>query len=609
MNLYEIKDPSFLKQLNKKELESLASDIRSFLIEKISKTGGHLASNLGVVELTLGLHYVFDSPKDSIIFDVSHQSYTHKILTGRAKDFDMLRQQKGLSGYASYDESIHDKWESGHAGTSISAMTGYLYAQKRTGHEGHVISVVGDASIMNGTNMEALNFLGQEKDKKGIIILNDNNMSISKNVGAFSIFLGKLRGSKLTSGIRKVMHAVTPNFLWRFFRRIKRAIKAIFQTGNMFEDMGYIYLGPIDGNNVKKVIKTLQMAKKLRKNVVIHMVTQKGKGYTFAEQDKEGSYHGVSAFDKDSGLDLAETSQTISWSQGVANIMEKLAISKDLFVIMPAMLVGARFLDFQAKYPERIIDVGIAEEHAAVMAAAMALNKINVFLPLYSTFSQRAYDQILNDIARPNLKVVIGIDRAGFVGDDGATHQGLYDVSMFLSMPNVTVTMPRNLEEAYGLFKYAYMQEGPFVVRYPRGSIEKTILNDTKPIGVSWEQLTNGFDGYVLSYGPILNTIIDKLKEEDLSFSVINARYIRPIDNVLLDSILKTGKPIVVYEQTHSSGSLYQMVLDYAAQFDYQNPIKSLNVYNKVIQQGSVLDNMIEAGVSMEDLVRLLKSL
>ncbi len=607
--LTDIKDPSFLKSLKIKELELLAEDIRSFLIEKISQTGGHLASNLGVVELTLALHYVFDSPADSIIFDVSHQSYTHKILTGRINEFDNLRKHKGLSGYTSYEESVHDKWESGHAGTSISAMVGYLYANDKLNNDNEVISVVGDASIINGTNMEALNFLGHDNSKKGIIILNDNNMSISPNVGGFSNFLSSLRGSKFNHFLRRVADKVLPNFLFKIGRRIKRSIKAIFQTGNMFEDMGYIYIGPIDGNNIKRIIQVLKTAKKMRKSVVVHAVTQKGKGYEFAESDKEGSYHGVPAFDKTEGLVLENGNGEISFSEGIANIIDDIAIEKDLLVIMPAMIVGGGFLNFQENHPNRIIDVGIAEEHAAVMSAALSLNKVNVFLALYSTFSQRAYDQILNDIARPNLKVVIGIDRAGFVGEDGSTHQGLYDVSMFLSMPNVTVTMPRNLTEAKGLILYAYEQDGPFVIRYPRGQTKNVLADDIKPIKPSWEQLTFNNKGYVISYGPILNYLDKIISSEKLDFSLINARYINPIDEQLLHEILKTNKPILVYEETHASGALYQQILTFMAEHNYTNKIKGLNVYNKVINQGSVKENRLDANLDKDSIIKAIKDL
>lgn len=605
-----IKDPTFLKSLNIKELQVLADEIRSFLIKKISKTGGHLASNLGSVELTIALHYVFNSPADSLIFDVGHQIYTHKILTGRAKEFDTLRKHQGLSGYASYSESVHDKWESGHAGTSISAMVGYLQANEILNKKTDVVSVVGDASIINGTNMEALNFLGNSKNKKGIILLNDNNMSISKNVGAFSVFLSQLRGSKITNWFRKLFDKILPNFFYKIGRRIKRSLKAIFQTRNMFEDMGYVYIGPIDGHNIKRIIKTLQSAKRINKSVVIHAITKKGLGYELAEVDEKGSYHGVPAFDKSAGLIINNGKDKTSWSEGISEILQKYAEEKDLYVLIPAMIVGGGFLEFEKKYPKRIIDVGIAEEHAAVMSAALALNKINVFLALYSTFSQRAYDQILNDIARVNLKVVIGIDRAGFVGEDGSTHQGLYDVSMFLSMPNVTVTMPKDLKEAAGLIKYAYdINKGPFVIRYPRGFVKKEAQIEAEPIGPSWEQLTNKELGFLISYGPVLNYLEEVIEKENLGFSLINARYINPIDENLLKTILKTNKPVVVYEETHASGALYQKILDFMARYKYTNKIKSLSVYNKVINHGTVSDNRLEAKLDKEQIVKALKEI
>ena len=609
MDLNQIKDPAFLKTKNLKELESLTEEIRVFLIDHISETGGHLASNLGVVELSIALHYVFDSPKDTFIFDVSHQAYVHKILTGRASEFNTLRQQGGLSGYASYKESIHDKWESGHAGTSIAAQVGYLYANELNNIEADVISIVGDASITNGTNMEALNLLGSDSKHKGIIVLNDNKMSISKSVGSLSNFLMRLRGSKLNNFIRKVFDKILPDFLFRMFRQIKRSVKALFQARNMFEDIGYVYIGPIDGNNLKRLIKTLEYVKKMKRSVVLHVVTQKGKGYKYAEDDIEGSYHGVSPFDKETGVTLSHPNGRPTWSEVISTIIEKLEEERHIMVVMPAMLVGAKFTDFQQKYPHRIVDVGIAEELAADMSAALALNKVDVFLPLYSTFSQRAYDQILHDIARPNLKVVIGIDRAGFVGEDGQTHQGLYDISMFLSMPNVTVTMPRNMAEAYGLLRYGFNQSGPFVIRYPRGKTVKMPLTNQTEIGLSWEMLKEGSRGMIISYGPVLDDILARLSEENLDYGVMNARYINPIDTDMLEAVLKTEQSLLVYEQTHASGALYQKILDYMAQNNYHNKIVSMSTYNKVISHGTLEDNMNDAGLSLDDLVATLKKL
>lgn len=605
IDLKEIKDPSFLKSLSKKELKTLAEEIRLFLISKIAKSGGHLASNLGVVELTLALHYVFNSPDDDIIFDVSHQTYTHKILTGRAEGFDSLRKHNGLSGYANYNESDHDKWESGHAGTSISALMGYLKANKLKDFKNHSIAVVGDASITNGTNMEALNILASEKDLKGIIVINDNKMSISGNVGSFSKVLAKMRGSNSLNKFKRGFKKITPKFIYNFLSKIKRGLKAFLQATNIFEDMGYIYIGPIDGNNLDELIKAFIQAKKMKKSVVIHAVTKKGKGYIKAEKDFEGEYHGVGPFDIDTGLQ-SEESNKVSWSEAISTILEKLTETKDIYVIMPAMLVGSKFLKYQEKYPSKIIDVGIAEEHAAVMASAMAINKINVFLAYYSTFSQRAFDQILNDIARPNIKVIIGIDRAGFVGEDGSTHQGIYDVSMFLNMPNVIITMPRNIKEAAGLLKYAYEQTNPFVIRYPRGNTLLAEFNEVEAIKPAWEILNKGNQGTIITYGPVLDEIKEMLKEHNLSYSICNARYIRPIDENILTEILKSNNKIVIYEEIHASGSLSQLILDYMAKFNFKNEVISINAYNKVIDQGTVLENKIDAKVSLKDLLEVL---
>ncbi|MCK9234306.1 MAG: 1-deoxy-D-xylulose-5-phosphate synthase [Acholeplasmatales bacterium] len=603
-NLKAIKDPNFLKELSLSELTNLAEEIRSFLIENIKKTGGHLASNLGVVELTIALHYVFNSPLDSIIFDVSHQSYTHKILTGRINDFPTLRKAQGLSGYASYHESVHDKWESGHAGTSLSALFGYLKANQLKGKKDEVIAVVGDASITNGTNMEALNLLASEKDLKGIIVINDNKMSISKSVGAFSKVLTNLRGSPFLGKLKAFFKKITPAFIYRFFGRLKRAFKALLQRQNIFEEMGYVYIGPFDGNNLKELIGAFKAAKKLNKSVVIHTITQKGKGYSPAESDLKGVYHGVEP--SVIGTSSKENNK-ISFSEAISVIIEKLTEKEDIFVVMPAMLMGTKFLAYQKKYPRRIIDVGIAEEHAAVMSASLALNGVNVFLPLYSTFSQRAYDQILNDIARPNLKVIIGIDRAGFVGEDGSTHQGLYDVSMFLSMPNVSVTMPKDMKEAAGLLKYAFSKNQPFVIRYPRTNTELITLDEITPLAPSWELLRKGKKGIIISYGPILLEIEKLLIANNFDFSLCNARYIRPLDEKLLKELLKEHQLLIVYEETHASGSLYQFILAFAMENGFKNQIIALNAYNKIINHGTIEDNRKAAALSMADLKRVIE--
>ncbi|MDO9629257.1 MAG: 1-deoxy-D-xylulose-5-phosphate synthase, partial [Acholeplasmataceae bacterium] len=416
MNLYDIKDPSFLKKLNPKELRKLADDIRLFLIDSITKTGGHLSSNLGTVELIIALHYVFNSPDDVIIYDVGHQAYTHKILTGRINEFDTLRHTSGLSGYINYKESIHDQWESGHAGTALSALLGVLYAKHVKSELGEGIAVIGDASITNGMAFEALNLLGSDANKRGIVILNDNEMSISKSVGSFSKALTKFRSMKIVIKWKRVWATILPGFIVRFLGRIKRGLRGFLQRQNIFEDLGYMYIGPIDGHDIKGLIYSLKRIQKIKKSVVLHIITEKGKGHIEAENDKIGTFHGVSK--PSNGKKYG-----ISWSELICLNMVELQKHIKTFVIMPAMEVGAQFSNFAAQFNDRYIDVGIAEEHAATMAASMAHQGVPVFLPLYATFAQRAFDQILNDIARSNHHVVFGIDRAGIVGEDGSTHQ------------------------------------------------------------------------------------------------------------------------------------------------------------------------------------------
>ena len=609
MELKDIKDPAFLKKLSIKELETLAEEIRVFLIENISKTGGHLASNLGVVELTIAMHYVFDSPKDPFIFDVGHQAYTHKILTGRAKDFSTLRQHQGLSGYINYDESEHDLWESGHAGTSISAMHGFLKAKELKGESCDVIALIGDGSVTSGMSFEALNLIGSDPNHKGIIILNDNNMSISKNVGSLSKVLTSLRGNKFISKTRRLLEKISPNFVYKVYRRLKRVFKAFFQANNVFEDLGYVYIGPVNGNSMKTMIKTLKMAKKMKKSVVIHAVTEKGKGFEVAEMDRKGTYHGVSPFDLNTGEMVKKTQAGYaSFSEVISEAMIELQKEMNTFVVMPAMLVGTKFEKFYSLYPDRLIDVGIAEEHAATMASAMAREGINVFLPLYATFAQRAYDQIMNDIARSNTKVIFGIDRAGFVGDDGSTHQGLYDVSMFYSMPNVVITMPKDAEEAFNLLRYGFMQDKPFVIRYPRAEtmFDKQNLPKFEDIKPLWTTVQKGEEIALISYGPGVSLMEEVAKELGLNGTIINARFIKPMDLETLDEVLKTHKKLLVYEEAYGSGSLYPQILKYMAKMQYKNDIRGMSV-EEIIHHGTRLDNQRDAQLTKEDVIKAIK--
>ena len=587
MNLSDIKDPSFLKQLNQKELKKLADDIRLFLIDSITKTGGHLSSNLGTVELIIALHYVFNSPDDVIIYDVGHQAYTHKILTGRASEFNTLRHTKGLSGYINYEESIHDQWESGHAGTALSALLGVLYAKRMKGEAGEGIAVIGDASITNGMAFEALNLLGNDTLTRGIVILNDNEMSISKSVGSISKALTKFRSMKIVLKWKRIWTSILPGFLVRFLGRIKRGLRGFLQRQNIFEDLGYMYIGPIDGHDIKGLIYSLKRIQKIKKSVVLHIITEKGKGHIEAENDKIGTYHGVSK--PSNGKKVG-----ISWSELISLNMTELQSHAKTFVIMPAMEVGAQFSQFAAQFSDRYIDVGIAEEHAATMAASMAHQGVKVFLPLYATFAQRAFDQILNDISRSNHHVVFGIDRAGIVGEDGSTHQGLFDVSMFYLMPNMVITMPYDAKEASNLLYYGFMkQSNPLVIRYPRGTVlfnkeeEKIKFEEITP---TWTYLKKGAGINLISYGPSLDLLMLANNELSLDASIINARFIKPIDEEMLHDLCKSGKPLFVYEECSNIGSLYPQILKFMAKHEYKNRIKDMSITDQVVEHGHYKD-------------------
>ena len=603
MNLNDIKDPSFLKNLSVKEMQQLAEDIRVFLIDTITKTGGHLSSNLGTVELIIALHYVFNSPDDTFIYDVGHQTYTHKVLTGRAHLFDSLRQTNGLSGYINYRESIHDHWESGHAGTALSALHGALIANKLQEKTGDVIAVIGDASITNGMAFEGLNLVGNDPSLKGIIILNDNEMSISKSVGSISKALTKFRSMKAFMKWKKIWSRVLPGFMMRFLSRIKRGLRGFLQRQNIFEDLGYMYIGPIDGHDIKSLIYNLKRIQKVKKSVVLHIITEKGKGHIEAENDKIGTFHGVSK--PSNGV-----KKGISWSEMIASIMMEIQHVEKTFVVMPAMEVGTSFSTFAKTYPDRYLDVGIAEEHAATLSAMLAHRGIHVFLPLYATFAQRAFDQILNDIARSDHHVVFGIDRAGIVGEDGSTHQGLYDVSMFYNMPNVVMTMPYDAKEAMNLLYYGFfMQSHPFVIRYPRGTVlfdrdKETITFEA--IEPTWTTLKEGKQVNIISYGPSLDLMLRAADDLKLDANIINARFIKPIDDQMLHQILSNGLPTLVYEECANTGSLYPQILKFMAIHGYHNLITDMSITDIIVDHGHYQDMLKDLHMDLEAIKKRL---
>ncbi len=602
INLEEIKDPSFIKDLSIKELKELASEIRKFLIDNISKTGGHLSSNLGVVEITIAMYYVFDPEKDKFLFDVGHQSYVHKILTGRAKDFKSLRTIDGLSGYINRKESKYDVWESGHSSTTISAASGMIVAGK---DDERVIAIIGDSSIMNGVALEGLNFLGQLKQKRPIIILNDNKMGISKSVGALTKALERIRGSKLYVFLKKIFNSITPTFLSRFYHQIKRGIKGFIQRDNIFEEMGFNYYGPYAGNNLKYCIKMMKKIKESKEPVVIHFTTKKGKGYAPSENDTVGDFHGVGPFDVETGIQYKKPNQ-VSYSKLVADFLCNKRKEEQFYVVTPAMKSGSKLEEFASLYPNDFFDVGIAEEHAADMAAGIALQNKKVVLLLYATFAQRAYDMLLNDIARQNLKVIIGIDRAGVVGEDGPTHQGIYDVAMMSAMPNMKIYMPKDDLETIGLFNYAFNHlDSPTVIRYPRASFNINEYDFKYECTPNWEQIKKGSKANVISFGPD----VVRISNIDLDINVFNARSIKPIDLEALKAIFENGLPIFVVEQVVSSGTLYDKILNVKEEYDFKSKVYNISFSpDTIVTFGKIPDVLNRYGFSDDEIKEFIES-
>lgn len=612
IDLEKIEDPSFVKDLSIKELKELASQIRNFLVDSISKTGGHLASNLGIVELTLALYYVFDFKKDKFIFDVGHQSYVHKILTGRAKEFSTLRKYGGLSGYIKSSESEYDVWESGHSSTSISAMSGFLLAQRGKPDAGRVLGIIGDCAVANGLAFEGLNFLGSLNERP-IIILNDNKMGISKSVGAMSKLFNRLRKTGFYRGLKRTANIILPNFITNWFHRVKRSIKAFFELDNVFENLGFDYYGPINGNDIKSLIVNFKRIQKANGAIVVHTITKKGYGYSYAENDEFGSYHGTSPFDKETGKPINCNNGTKkSYSEIVSATLVHLRKEYEFSVVTPGMKVGAQLEEFAKLYPNDFLDVGIMESHAATMSAGMAKNGKSVVLLMYSTFAQRAYDNILNDICRQGLKIIIGIDRAGVVGEDGSTHQGIYDVSMFNAMPNIAIAMPKNGMEAAALFRYAMTYPKTIVIRYPKGGDYFDSNAPVKEITSSdWEIIKDGKKAVVISYGNDLDKITSVIKDNNLDVALINARFIRPVDEKMLKEIFERKVPILVIEQAVQIGALFSNIIYYAS----KNNIKCPNVStlgfepDDIIEHGDLEIVLNHNGFSKENILAKIKGL
>ncbi|BDH62057.1 1-deoxy-D-xylulose-5-phosphate synthase [Lysinibacillus sp. PLM2] len=621
MDLYNITSPSFLKKLNKKELELLAGEIRSFLIEKCSITGGHIGPNLGVVELTIALHRSFNSPNDKFIWDVGHQTYVHKILTGRANQFDTLRQYKGLSGFPKRNESEHDEWETGHSSTSLSAAMGMAVARDLKKESNYVIPIIGDGALTGGMALEALNHIGHEKTNM-IVILNDNEMSIAPNVGALHNILGRLRTAKEYSKAKEELESLMKKIpvlggkLANTAERVKDSLKYLVVSGVFFEEMGFKYLGPIDGHDLDSLEKTLEYAKKAKGPVLVHVITKKGKGYKPAEEDTVGTWHGTGPYKMETGDFVKSQTAGPAWSSLVSESVRKLMRDDDRIVaITPAMPVGSKMEGIQKEFPQRFFDVGIAEQHAVTMAAGLATQGMKPFLAIYSTFLQRAYDQVLHDIARQNLNVFIGIDRAGLVGADGETHQGVFDIAFLRHIPNIVLMMPKDENEGQHMVKTAVeYNDGPIAMRYPRGNGYGVPMDDemkTIQIG-TWEILREGYHAVILTFGstiPMVMEAADELSHQGIQVKVVNARFIKPMDEEMLHSIMASKLPVLTVEEAVLQGGFGSEVLEFASDNKYLNEIDRIGIPDHFIEQGSVNLLLDEIGITKDEIVNRIQKI
>jgi len=620
--LEQIDSPDDLKKLTLSELPQLAEDIRHFLIRKLSVTGGHLAPNLGVVELTLALHYHYNSPKDKFIFDVGHQAYVHKMLTGRQDRFDTLRQKDGLCGFVKRNESEHDVWEAGHSSTSLSAAMGMALARDLKGESNRVIAIIGDGALTGGMALEALNHIGHEK-RKLMVVLNDNEMSIAPNVGAIHNYLGKVRTEKIYRKtkdeldwlLRKV--PAIGGKLARTADRVKDSLKyLIAPEGVLFEEFGLKYFGPVDGHDINKLMETFKQADQVDGPVLVHVLTTKGKGYSPAEADSH-KWHGVSGAYKIESGQVVKPVGPPMYTEVFGNALIELAEQDSRIVaVTPAMPGGSGLLKFAERFPDRMYDVGIAEQHAGTMSAALAMEGMKPVFAVYSTFLQRAYDQVVHDICRQNLNVIFAIDRAGFVGADGETHQGVYDIAFLRHIPNMVVMMPKDENELRNMLRTAADYDGgPIAVRYPRiEGVGVSYDERMTPIEIgTWETVREGDYAAVLAIGPMVQVAeeaADLLKREGINVRVVNARFVKPLDSQMLLSLAKERLPIMVVEEGSVQGGLGSAILEfYALQGVQPASVHLAGVPDVFVEHATVKEQREEVGLSAEHIAQRLASL
>ena len=608
--LEKIQKPNDIKKIPADQLPALAEEIREFIIESLSKTGGHLASNLGVVELTIAMHRVFDLPKDKLIWDVGHQSYTHKILTGRKDGFETLRREGGISGFPKRSESDCDVFDTGHSSTSISAGVGYVRARELKKENYSVVSIIGDGALTGGMAYEALNNAASLKSNF-IIVLNDNEMSITENVGGMSSYLSGLRTASAYTGFKmdvtKALNRIPgigPGMV-DAMRKTKSSIKQIIIPGMLFEDMGLTYLGPVDGHNIPQLIKTFQEAKRFEGPILVHVLTQKGRGSEPAMRHP-ARFHGAGPFDVKTGLPVGKSNPT--YTDVFSTVMRKMGDRrKDVAAVTAAMMTGVGLKRFSNMFPDRCFDVGIAEEHAVTFAAALSLGGITPVVAIYSSFLQRAYDQIMHDVCMQNLHVVFAIDRAGLVGYDGETHHGIFDLSYLGSMPNMTILAPKNLWELSDMIKFAVDYDGPIAVRYPRGEAYTGLKEFRAPICLGKSEVIHeGSRVALLAVGSMVKMaeeVQKQLKERmDMDAALVNARFVKPIDEELLRSFADTYELVVTLEENVKDGGFGERVLAFAEEEDLPFGVEIIALPDRFIPHGSVSYQMKQVGFTPEDI-------
>lgn len=616
MILENIKKPNDIHKVELEDFPQLADEIRSFLIESLSKTGGHLASNLGVVELTMALHNVLNLPEDKIVWDVGHQAYTHKILTGRKEEFTTLRKQDGLSGFPKRKESDCDVFDAGHSSNSISAGLGYVKARDLLGQKHTVVAVIGDGALTGGMAYEAMNNAA-ELNTNYIIVLNDNTMSIAPNVGGMSTYLGALRTAEgytemklnVTKSLKKIPKVGTR--LVDTVRKTKTSIKQFFIPGMLFENMGLTYLGPVDGHNMRAMMKLFNEAKHVEGPVIVHVLTQKGRGYYPACAYPE-RFHGVNPFDIKSGKPLAGKNAP-GYTDVFSEAMLELAAEEPrLMGITAAMPEGTGLKKFAKEYPERFSDVGLAEEHAVSYAAGLALGGMIPVVAIYSSFLQRSVDQILHDVCMQNLHVIFAIDRAGLVGADGETHQGCFDLSYLTMMPNMTVMAPKNAWELKEMMRYAVTLNGPCAIRYPRGTASE-VYSENKELlryGKS-EMLSRGTDTAILAVGSmteVCKDVYEMMLQNGENPTFVNARFVKPLDTELLDKLAENHKLIVTVEENVENGGFGEHVCAYMQENHPEVHVLIIAVGDFFVEHGSVDGLREKIGLSSNEILKKIEN-